>query len=222
MVEPSYRPFSYIVLSSVRLFSNRLEFSKMPAVQGVPKATEAKPKEKKPRAPKAAKEKKPKGSKSSAPSHPPYFQMIKEAVLALKEKTGSSPYAIAKYMEEKHKGVLPANYKKMLAIQLKNFAAKGKLVKVKASFKLSEAGKKEGKPAAKEKKPAKAAPSAGTKRKAPAAAAAAKKTVASSKVPKKAKKAAGVKKAKKAAPAKPKQRKSIKSPAAKRAKKAAA
>ncbi|KAG1362354.1 Histone H1 [Cocos nucifera] len=195
----------------------------MSAVQGVRKAAEAKPKEKKPRAPKTAKEKKPRGSKSSAPSHPPYFQMIKEALLALSEKTGSSPYAIAKYMEEKHKGVLPGNYKKMLAIQLKNFAAKGMLVKVKASFKLSEAGKKEGKPVAKEKKPAKAASSDGTKRKAPAATATArKKPAAASKAPKSPKKAAGVKKAKKAAPAKPKQPKSIKPPAAKKAKKAAA
>ncbi|OMO84660.1 Histone H1/H5 [Corchorus olitorius] len=56
------------------------------------------PKEKKPAAPK---EKKPKQPKAAA--HPPYFQMIMEALLALNEKGGSSPYAIAKYMEEKHK-----------------------------------------------------------------------------------------------------------------------
>ncbi|KAF9605571.1 hypothetical protein IFM89_017590 [Coptis chinensis] len=48
--------------------------------------------------------------KKSTPSHPPYFQMIKEASLALKEKGGSSPYAIAKYMEEKHKEVLPKKF----------------------------------------------------------------------------------------------------------------
>jgi histone H1/5 len=33
--------------------------------------------------------------------------MIKEVISALKEKGGSSPRAIAKYMEEKHKVVLP-------------------------------------------------------------------------------------------------------------------
>lgn len=155
--------------------------------------------------------------------------MIKEALLALNEKTGSSPYAIAKFMQEKHKGVLPANYKKMLATQLKNFAAKGKLVKVKASFKLSDAGKKEVKPAKKEKKPAKAKKpkepsSVATKRKAPSTVPAAKrkKLTASSKTPKSPKKAAGVKKAKKAAPAKPKQPKSIKSPAARKARKTVA
>ncbi|KAJ8630394.1 hypothetical protein MRB53_023717 [Persea americana] len=72
---------------------------------------------------KPPKEKKPK----EGPSHPPYFQMIKEALVALQEKSGSSSYAIAKYMEEKHKAVLPANYKNMMALQLKNFTAKGKL-----------------------------------------------------------------------------------------------
>ncbi|CAJ2646532.1 unnamed protein product [Trifolium pratense] len=92
----------------------------------------------------AAEEKKPKASKekkTKTASHPPYFQMIKEALLALKEKNGSSPYAIAKFMEEKFKSVLPANFKKMLNLQLKNQAARGKLVKIKASYKLSEAEK---------------------------------------------------------------------------------
>src|SRR5512134_3149532 len=70
--------------------------------------------------------------------------MIKEAIMALdgNGKAGSSPYAIAKYMGEQHMGVLPANYRKVLAVQLRNFAAKGRLVKVKASFKLSAAEEK--------------------------------------------------------------------------------
>lgn len=132
--------------------------------------------------------------------------MIKEAIVALNEKTGSSPYAIAKFMEEKHKGVLPQNYKKVLAVQLRNFAAKGKLVKVKASFKLSEAGKNgETKKMEKkqqqqpEREPRK--PREATKRKASAGTA---------------------RKAKKAAAPKPKQPKSIRSPASKKARKAAA
>ncbi|XP_042441978.1 histone H1-like [Zingiber officinale] len=178
-------------------------------------------KEKKARAPKAAKEKKPKGSKSSAPAHPPYFQMIKEAILALNEKTGSSPHAIAKFMEEKHKGVLPDNFKKVLAVQLKNSTTKGKLVKVKASFKLSSSGKKDLKKVA--KKPEKKLvvetkkPRETRKRKVPS-------EPATKKAPKTSKeKRAPAKKAK--APLvspKPKQPKSIKSPAAKRARKAAA
>ncbi|KAH7686742.1 Linker histone H1/H5 protein [Dioscorea alata] len=102
--------------------------------------------EKKPRTSKAPKEKKPvEAAKPASPNHPPYFQMIKEAILALHGKEGSSSYAIAKYMEEKHKEELPGNFKKMLAVQLRSFAAKGKLLKVKASFKLPESEKKDNK-----------------------------------------------------------------------------
>ncbi|KAH9319924.1 hypothetical protein KI387_021693, partial [Taxus chinensis] len=68
--------------------------------------------------------------------------MIKEAISALKEKGGSSPRAIAKFMEEKHKAVLPPNYKKTLAVQIKKLVVSGKLTKVKGSFKLSEEAKK--------------------------------------------------------------------------------
>jgi histone H1/5 len=162
--------------------------------------------------------------------------MIKEALLALDEKSGSSPYAIAKYMEEKHKQELPSNYKKILGLQLKNSAARGKLIKIKASYKLSEAGKKVtvAKPAnaekkAKPKQTTKAKPKQTTKvaPKAKAASAAAKKPeTAVKKAPKR--KAStknvgpGPKKPKKSTPSKPKQPKSIKSPAAKRARKAAA
>ncbi|KAJ4966139.1 hypothetical protein NE237_017988 [Protea cynaroides] len=94
---------------------------------------------------KAPMEKKPRSTtgKASQPSHPTYFQMIKAALLSLHEKSGSSPYAIAKYMEDEHKDVLPGNFRKILGLQLKNCVAKGKLIKIKASFKLSESGKKE-------------------------------------------------------------------------------
>ncbi|KAI3717699.1 hypothetical protein L1987_69476 [Smallanthus sonchifolius] len=61
--------------------------------------------------------------------------MIKEAIVSLKERTGSSPYAIAKFIEENQKN-LPANFKKVLSTQLKKFVTAGKLVKVKASYKL--------------------------------------------------------------------------------------
>ncbi|KAF2290833.1 hypothetical protein GH714_015714 [Hevea brasiliensis] len=170
---------------------------------------EAKPTEK------PVKEKKPKQPKTA--SHPPYFQMIKEALLALNEKSGSSPYAIGKYMEEKHKAVLPANFKKILALQLKNSAARGNLIKIKASYKLSEAGKKENSTAKvpkekanRAKKPKEAKTIAGpTTRKTRSA----NKTEAAKRV--------GAKKAKKSTTAKPKQPKSIKSPAAKRIKKTA-
>lgn len=58
--------------------------------------------------------------------------------MALKEKNGSSPYAIAKKIEEKYKSLLPETFRKILSLQLKNSVAKGKLVKIRASYKLSE------------------------------------------------------------------------------------
>ncbi|RCV20003.1 hypothetical protein SETIT_4G020700v2 [Setaria italica] len=132
--------------------------------------------------------------KSAGPHHPPYFEMIKEAILSQDGKAGASPYAIAKHMGEKHRDVLPANYRKVLAVQLRNFAAKGRLVKVKASFKLA---------AAEEKKPAAAmarakAPAAGKRKRAAASAAPAKKKKPAA--PAEAKKARA-KRARKAAPA---------------------
>ncbi|XP_021672982.2 histone H1 [Hevea brasiliensis] len=190
-----------------------------PATEEETKPTEKPVKEKKPRVPK---EKKPKQPKTA--SHPPYFQMIKEALLALNEKSGgSSPYAIAKYMEEKHKAVLPANFKKILALQLKNATSRGKLIKIKASYKLSEAGKKEkstGKmPKAKGKAEKKAKE---TNTKATTTPTRKTRSVNKSEAAKKpAAKRVGTKKAKKSTPAKPKQPKSIKSPTAKRMKKTA-
>ncbi|CAI0392900.1 unnamed protein product [Linum tenue] len=141
--------------------------------------------------------------------------MIKDALLALNEKSGSSPYAIAKFMEEKHKAVLPANFRKTLAMQLKNSAAKGKLVKIRASYKLSESGKEE------EKSRPKIAPKKSTatvtaKPKKPRT-----KTRSVNK-PETGKKTPAALKPKKSTPAKVKQPRSIRSPAARRAKKASA
>lgn len=62
--------------------------------------------------------------------------MINEAIMALKERTGSSQIAIAKFIQGKQNPNLPANFKKLLLIQLKKLVASGKLVKVKNSFKL--------------------------------------------------------------------------------------
>ncbi|KAL1536845.1 histone H1-like [Salvia divinorum] len=189
----------------------------MTAAEQVKKPAATKPAKEKKATKAAPKEKKAIAAKSSkTASHPPYFEMIKEALLALNERSGSSPYAIAKYMEDKHKSVLPANFRKILGLQLKNSAAKGKLNKIKASYKLSDTGKKvavtkpatkkAAVPAAKKSKAATTAVATGTKRKAEAV-----KKVAAKKLAKKA-----------ATPVKAKQPKSIKSPAAKRARRAVA
>ncbi|ESW29933.1 hypothetical protein PHAVU_002G110800 [Phaseolus vulgaris] len=169
-------------------------------------------KEKKPKAPK---EKKTKQAKTA--SHPPYFQMIKEALVALNEKGGSSPYAIAKYMEEKHKAVLPANFKKILGLQLKNQATRGNLVKIKASYKLSETTKKD-----KVETKVKAEKKESRPKRDSSATTSAPKSKKTTEAVKKGGKKVGAKKSKKVStPAKPKQPRSIRSPS-KRTRKAAA
>ncbi|KAK9055740.1 hypothetical protein SSX86_026825 [Deinandra increscens subsp. villosa] len=124
-----------------------------------------------------------KSKKTSAPKtknpplHPTYLEMIKDAIVTLKERNGSSPQAIAKFIEGKYKS-LPANYKKLLSTQLKKNVVAGKLVKVKASFKLAPktpaASAPAKKPAAKVKAPAKKKTVAAAKPKAKAPAAKAK------------------------------------------------
>uniref|UniRef100_A0A453QJP8 H15 domain-containing protein n=1 Tax=Aegilops tauschii subsp. strangulata TaxID=200361 RepID=A0A453QJP8_AEGTS len=97
-------------------------------------------------------EKKPRSRKprSAGPHHPPYFEMIKEAIMAAGDgKAGASAYAIAKRVGERHGEALPGNYRKVLAAQLRSFAAKGRLVRVKASFRLAPAEEKKALPAKK-------------------------------------------------------------------------
>lgn len=197
---------------------------KNPAVE-LPPAEASKVEKQAPATVKSVKEKKPRAKKPKSAktvTHPPYFQMIKEALMALNEKGGSSPYAVAKYTEDKHKDELPANFRKILGLQLKNSAAKGKLIKIKASYKLSEAGKKETTTKTSTKKLSKA-----DSKKKPRSTRSATAAVKKAEAPKKAKvaqkpKKVGAKRTRKSTPAKAKQPKSIKSPAAKRAKKVAA
>lgn len=68
--------------------------------------------------------------------------MIKEAITSLKDRTGSSQPAIAKFVKEKYQGALPPNFKKLLPVQMKKFAKSEKLVKVKNSLKIAPAVKK--------------------------------------------------------------------------------
>ncbi|CAO2826728.1 unnamed protein product [Amaranthus hypochondriacus] len=156
------------------------------------------------------------GAKKSAaktsPSHPRYIEMITEALVSLKERTGSSSYAIAKHIEEQQKVKdLPSNFKKILYNQLKRFVESGKLVKVKNSFKLPPGASKKSpaaveKPKPKTKQAAVKPTSKPTKK-------AATTTAAKPKKPKVAVKATKSKSpAKKVAQVKAKKPKSIKSP----------
>lgn len=62
--------------------------------------------------------------------------MIKEAIASLKERTGSSQYAITKFIEDNQKDLSPL-FKKHISLQLKRLVASGSLTKIKSSFKLS-------------------------------------------------------------------------------------
>lgn len=160
-----------------------------------------------------AKAKKPRSRKprSEGPHHPPYFEMIKEAIMAAGDgKAEASTYAIAKRVGERHGDALPGNYRKVLAVQLRNFAAKGRLVRVKASFRLAPAEEKKALASSARKR-------RGTKK------AASKKKGAPAPAPAPA--PARAKRTKKAAPPakpKPKQPKSIRAGLARKANKASA
>ena len=66
-------------------------------------------------------------------SHPPYQEMICQAVMTLKERTGSSVPAISKFISANYKGVVDTKVK----TELKRMVSKGQLTKNKNSFKLS-------------------------------------------------------------------------------------
>ena len=158
-----------------------------------------------------------KAKKPAKPAeHPNYNDMIKAAILALKDRTGSSRQAIVKYIKANYKvgenaGVhVKTALKRMLTakllVQTKGAGASG-------SFKLSETAKKVPKP---KKKVVKKKPAAKKPKKKPAAKKAQKPAAKMAKKP-------AAKKAKKPATKKPAAKKpAAKKPAAKKpAKKAA-
>jgi histone H1/5 len=75
-----------------------------------------------------------------AASKKSYFELAKEAIAALKERSGSSSQAIKSHIVANHPTIKFAQHS--LRTALKKGAESGKLVKVKASFKLAEAEKK--------------------------------------------------------------------------------
>jgi hypothetical protein len=93
-----------------------------PAAAPAPKSP-AKPKAKKPAAKKG-------------PGAGKYQTMIVAAITALKDRTGSSVPAINKYIGANFKKDLSTGWEKTVAQVLKRFAASGKVVKVKASYKV--------------------------------------------------------------------------------------
>ena len=141
--------------------------------------------------------------KKAAPAdHPKYSEMIKAAIAALKERSGSSRQAILKYVVANYKvGDSAGTHLKMA---LKRAVAGGDLIQVKGtgasgSFKLAKKAPAPKKPAA-AKKPAKK----------PAAKKAAAKKATPKKTPKKAAKKTPKKAAKKPAAKKPAAKKAAK------------
>ncbi|KAL1553005.1 histone H1-like [Salvia divinorum] len=163
------------------------------------------------------------GDSSHSSLHPPYFQMISEAITSMKDRSGSSQPAIAKLMEENYAKQLPPNFKKNLSIQLKRLVKSEKLVKVKNSYKISAAEKAK-KTAAPEKSQPEKARAESSKEKKDAEMAKKTKRLSQVKTPealkKKTKAKTGGEKLKKATPAKRKIGGTIgSSPPAKKAKK---
>ncbi|KAN0048101.1 hypothetical protein ACTA71_002496 [Dictyostelium dimigraforme] len=76
------------------------------------------------------------------PNHPTYQVMISAAIAHYKDRTGSSQPAIIKYIEANY-NVGQDTFKTQLKLALKRLVTKGTLTMVKASYKLSEEGKKE-------------------------------------------------------------------------------
>lgn len=72
----------------------------------------------------------------SRTSHPPYSEMVLTAVEELRDRSGSSAVAISKWIKERYP-VHETKYKSSASAALKACVKAGKLVKVKASFKLS-------------------------------------------------------------------------------------
>ncbi|OIW07017.1 hypothetical protein TanjilG_02651 [Lupinus angustifolius] len=75
--------------------------------------------------------------------HPPYLEMITDAITTLKERKGSSQTSIAMFIEEKHKKSLPSNFNKLLSVQLNKFVKSEKLLKVINCYKISSNSTKE-------------------------------------------------------------------------------
>ncbi|XVF03214.1 hypothetical protein REPUB_Repub04eG0242100 [Reevesia pubescens] len=69
-------------------------------------------------------------------NHPPYSDMICEAIGALKDKNGSSKRAIAKYIESAYND-LPPTHSALLTHHLKSLKNNGILIMVKKSYKLA-------------------------------------------------------------------------------------
>ncbi|KAL3924384.1 MAG: hypothetical protein SGILL_001084 [Bacillariaceae sp.] len=96
-----------------------------------------------------------KAGKSPGPAIP-YSQLVQDAILGMKDRTGSSQPAIQKWILGKHPEIDPGKLKQRLLLTLKNGLKTKRLIKVKASFKMNPAFMKKKKQRVKKKATTKA------------------------------------------------------------------
>lgn len=72
------------------------------------------------------------------PSHPPFHDLVVEAIAGLHERDGSSVSAIRKFVEQKYGDKLKGSWEKLLSNATKKAVESGALVKQKASYKLGD------------------------------------------------------------------------------------
>jgi len=121
--------------------------------------------------------------KATPPEHPPYKDMIKEAILQLKERNGSSRQAIKKYVAANNKGIKESNFDTQFNAALKRGVSAGEFVQPKGPSGPVKLQKKEAAKPAKtgEKVTKKVVPKKSVTKKAPVTKAAAKPKPAATK-----------------------------------------
>jgi linker histone H1 and H5 family/Williams-Beuren syndrome DDT (WSD), D-TOX E motif len=117
------------------------------------------PPDKKKAAPKTPSSSVSKKSSSKSPSSAaiPFTQLVQDAILAMKDRTGSSQIAIQKWILGNHPDIDPQKLKQRLLVTLKNGLKTKRLIKFKASYKMNPAFMRKKTDKTKKKKAAKAA-----------------------------------------------------------------
>merc|ERR1711997_327989 len=103
----------------------------------------------------------------AAASHPTYKEMVMKAIAALKDRGGSSPQAIKKYITSAYPALDSTRVNTNLNLALKRLEASGAVTKTKASYKLLQKVKKPTKKKAPKKKRAPKRKPAPKKKRAP-------------------------------------------------------
>lgn len=102
----------------------------------------------------ASKSTTPTSARKSKSGKPTYLEMVHDAIVSLKDRSGSSSIAISKWIlanNEHCKSVTPNMYKSRLNMAIKQGVKEGRFIKVKSSYKVSSEWKKKQKAAVRAK-----------------------------------------------------------------------